>query len=174
MKNVRTNIVLGGGEKLFRGKILLIEKMLSDSSQCLLTLLPDAQQRASNMFFCTCQLTLRLDISSRFLVFLEFYKNNIAISRTFRIFAKNHIVFKTSIYMLKSIIIGILAGYIASRIQKGKSSGCLGNLVLGIIGGVVGHLLFSFANFSIDNTFGELVSAVVGAIALLWLFSSRR
>lgn len=63
--------------------------------------------------------------------------------------------------MLKSIIIGILAGYIASRIQKGKSSGCLGNLFLGIIGGIVGHLLFSFANFSIDNTFGELVSSVV-------------
>ena len=76
--------------------------------------------------------------------------------------------------MLKSIIIGILAGYIASRIQKGKSSGCWGGGGGGGGGGVVGHLLFSFANFSIDNTFGELVSSVVGAIVLLWLFSSRR
>lgn len=76
--------------------------------------------------------------------------------------------------MITAIIIGILAGYIASRIQKGKGSGCLLNLVLGVVGGVVGDFLFSLAGFSIDSTLGSLISAVVGACILLWIFAGRR
>ena len=76
--------------------------------------------------------------------------------------------------MIGSLIIGILAGYTASHIQKGKSSGCLGNLFLGIIGGVIGNLLFSFAHFTINDTIGELLSSIIGAIVILWLFSMHR
>ena len=44
--------------------------------------------------------------------------------------------------MISGITSGILAGYIASRLQKGEGSGCLVNLFLGIIGGLVGSWLF--------------------------------
>lgn len=76
--------------------------------------------------------------------------------------------------MIGSIIIGILAGYIASKIQKGESSGCLINLFLGILGGVIGNFLFSLAGFSINSIVGELISSIVGAVLILWIFSRLR
>ena len=74
-------------------------------------------------------------------------------------------------YMIGSIIIGILAGYIASKIQKGEGSGCLINLFLGVLGGVIGNFLFSLAGFSINSIVGELISSIVGAVLILWIFS---
>ena len=76
--------------------------------------------------------------------------------------------------MIGSIIIGILAGYIASKIQKGEGSGCLINLFLGVLGGVIGNFLFSLAGFSINSIVGELISSIVGAILILWIFSRLR
>lgn len=76
--------------------------------------------------------------------------------------------------MIGSIIIGILAGYIASKIQKGEGSGCLINLFLGVLGGVIGNFLFSLAGFSINSIVGELISSIVGAILILWMFSRLR
>ena len=37
--------------------------------------------------------------------------------------------------------IGIVAGWLASLVVKGGSSGLLGNLVIGILGGFIGHWL---------------------------------
>ena len=76
--------------------------------------------------------------------------------------------------MIGSVIIGILAGYIASKIQKGESSGCLINLFLGVLGGVIGNFLFSLAGFSINSIVGELISSIVGAVLILWIFSRLR
>jgi len=76
--------------------------------------------------------------------------------------------------MIGSIIIGILAGYIASKIQKGEGSGCLINLFLGVLGGVIGNFLFSLAGFSISSIVGELISSIVGAVLILWIFSRLR
>ncbi|EKX88687.1 GlsB/YeaQ/YmgE family stress response membrane protein [Alloprevotella sp. oral taxon 473] len=76
--------------------------------------------------------------------------------------------------MIGSIIIGILAGYIASKIQKGEGSGCLINLFLGVLGGVIGNFLFSLAGFSINSIVGELISSIVGAVLILWIFSRLR
>lgn len=76
--------------------------------------------------------------------------------------------------MIGSIIIGILAGYIASKIQKGEGSGCLINLFLGVLGGVIGNFLFSLAGFSINSIVGELISSIVGAVLILWVFSRLR
>ena len=77
-------------------------------------------------------------------------------------------------YMIGSIIFGILAGYIASKIQKGEGSGCLINLFLGVLGGVIGNFLFSLAGFSINSIVGELISSIVGAVLILWIFSRLR
>jgi hypothetical protein len=76
--------------------------------------------------------------------------------------------------MIGSIIIGILSGYIASKIQKGEGSGCLINLFLGVLGGVIGNFLFSLAGFSINSIVGELISSIVGAVLILWIFSRLR
>ncbi|MGM9693855.1 MAG: GlsB/YeaQ/YmgE family stress response membrane protein [Alloprevotella sp.] len=76
--------------------------------------------------------------------------------------------------MISGIISGILAGYIASRLQKGEGSGCLVNLFLGIIGGVVGGWLFNLVGLAPFGWIGEMITAVVGAVVVLWVFAKLR
>ena len=76
--------------------------------------------------------------------------------------------------MISGIISGILAGYVASRLQKGEGSGCLVNLFLGIIGGLGGGGLFGLLGISAYGWIGELITAIVGAIVVLWLFAKLR
>ena len=73
--------------------------------------------------------------------------------------------------MISGITSGILAGYIASRLQKGEGSGCLGNLFLGSLGGLVGSGVFGLLGISAYGWIGELITAIVGAIIILWLFA---
>ena len=40
--------------------------------------------------------------------------------------------------LIGSIIIGILAGFLAGKIMRGGGYGCLVNLILGILGGAFG------------------------------------
>lgn len=75
--------------------------------------------------------------------------------------------------MLYSIILGIVAGYIASRLRGGKGYGCLLDLLLGALGAFVGGGIFEF--FGHDpkgyGCLGQLVVAVIGSVVVLWLYS---
>lgn len=72
--------------------------------------------------------------------------------------------------LIGSIILGILAGFIASRIMKVEGNGCLINLLLGLIGGVVGGQVLGWVGFSSTGVVGSLITAVVGAVILIWLW----
>ena len=63
-------------------------------------------------------------------------------------------------YFLWYLLIGLAAGWIANLLVKGSGSGLIVNLIVGLIGGVLGGWLLSL--------FG-LVTAVIGAIVLLWI-----
>lgn len=76
--------------------------------------------------------------------------------------------------MISGIISGIVAGYIASRLQKGEGSGCLVNLFLGLLGGVVGSWVFSIFGLTAYSWIGEMITAIVGAVVVLWLFAKLR
>lgn len=71
-------------------------------------------------------------------------------------------------------IIGVVAGYVASRLQRGESSGCIVNLILGLLGGVVGGWLFSLIGIEAYSLLGEIFTAVVGAVVVLWVFSKLK
>lgn len=69
------------------------------------------------------------------------------------------------------ILIGILAGYIASRITSGEGKGCLIDLFLGVVGSVVGPWLLGLLNITWGGTIGQIGTSVVGAVVVLWLWS---
>ena len=71
-----------------------------------------------------------------------------------------------------SIIIGIVAGYLAGKIMRGGGFGIIVNLILGIIGGVLGGWVFSLLGISAGGILGSLITSTVGAILLLWIGSS--
>ena len=74
------------------------------------------------------------------------------------------------------ILIGLAAGFIAGKLVKGGGFGLWVNLLLGIIGGVLGGWLFGILGIHTSSIIGSLLTSVVGAVVLLWLadFISRR
>jgi uncharacterized membrane protein YeaQ/YmgE (transglycosylase-associated protein family) len=69
------------------------------------------------------------------------------------------------------IIIGIAAGFIAGKLMKGSGFGLIMNLVIGVVGGVLGGWIFGLFGLGSDNIIGSLITAVVGAVVLLWIIS---
>lgn len=69
------------------------------------------------------------------------------------------------------IIIGIIAGYAAGKIMRGGGFGLLVNLILGIIGGVLGGWVFGLLGIFAGGIIGSLITSTVGAILLLWIAS---
>ena len=67
------------------------------------------------------------------------------------------------------LLIGALAGWLAGKFMKGGGFGVIGNVVLGIVGAVVGGFLFGLIGLETTNWIGSLVTATVGAIAVLGL-----
>jgi len=68
------------------------------------------------------------------------------------------------------LIIGICAGFLAGVIMKGGGFGLLGDLVLGILGAVIGGWLFGVLGISPNGSLlGALLTALVGAIVLIAL-----
>ena len=71
-----------------------------------------------------------------------------------------------------SILIGILAGFLAGKIMKGGGFGCLWNLVLGVVGGFVGAFILHLFNIEGNGSWmAELATAVLGAVLVLWVAS---
>ncbi|MEO0339892.1 MAG: GlsB/YeaQ/YmgE family stress response membrane protein [Bacteroidota bacterium] len=70
------------------------------------------------------------------------------------------------------IIVGAIAGWLAGQIMKGKGYGFLTNLVLGILGSVVGDYLFRELGINLNIGNGLLESIVVaaaGAVVILFV-----
>lgn len=75
------------------------------------------------------------------------------------------------------ILIGALAGFIAGKIMRGGGFGLIINLVLGIVGGLLGGWVFSLFGFAANGIIGSLITSVVGAVIILWIasfFSAKR
>jgi len=71
--------------------------------------------------------------------------------------------------ILAWIILGLIAGFIASKLVNKRGDGMVLDIVLGIVGAVVGGWLFSsfgMAHVSGVNLYSLLV-AVVGAVVVL-------
>ncbi|MGH6958499.1 MAG: GlsB/YeaQ/YmgE family stress response membrane protein [Caulobacteraceae bacterium] len=76
--------------------------------------------------------------------------------------------------ILAWVVLGLIAGFIASRIVNHTGAGIVLDLVLGIVGALVGGFLFSIfgaAGVTGFNLYSLLV-AVVGAVVVLWIYHS--
>ena len=67
------------------------------------------------------------------------------------------------------LLIGVLAGFLASQIMKRPRLSLLGMLILGIIGALVGGFLFRLIGLTAHSLLGSLVTATAGAMLLIWL-----
>ncbi len=68
------------------------------------------------------------------------------------------------------IIIGLVAGWLANVILGGRRGGLLYNLAVGLVGAIVGGLIFNSLHIFPAGFIGALVSATVGAIVFLLIW----
>jgi uncharacterized membrane protein YeaQ/YmgE (transglycosylase-associated protein family) len=69
------------------------------------------------------------------------------------------------------LLIGLIAGWLAGQIMKGKGFGLGGNLIVGCIGALVGGFLFDLLGIFTHGLIGSLIAALAGALVLLWIIS---
>jgi uncharacterized membrane protein YeaQ/YmgE (transglycosylase-associated protein family) len=66
------------------------------------------------------------------------------------------------------LLIGLIAGWLAGKLSRGYGFGCIGDIVLGLIGSVVGGWIFTKLGIVHANTFlFSLAAATVGAVVLV-------
>ena len=71
--------------------------------------------------------------------------------------------------LLWFLLIGLCAGWLAGMIMKGGGYGLAGDLIIGVIGALLGGFLFAVLGIAAYGLLGRLVMAVVGAIVLIVL-----
>lgn len=71
--------------------------------------------------------------------------------------------------LLWFLLIGLVAGWLASRIMRGGGFGLVGNMVVGVVGSFLGGWLFGLLGITTGGLLGALLTALVGAIVLLYL-----
>ena len=65
------------------------------------------------------------------------------------------------------LLIGLAAGWLAGQIMKGGGSSLAVDLIVGVIGAVIGGFLFGILGLEATGLMGSLVTATVGAIVLI-------
>ena len=73
--------------------------------------------------------------------------------------------------IIYSLLLGCLAGFCAGKLMKGGGFGIIMNIVLGLFGGVLGGWLFSMLGIEWGGILGQLGTAIIGAVAILWVAS---
>jgi uncharacterized membrane protein YeaQ/YmgE (transglycosylase-associated protein family) len=67
------------------------------------------------------------------------------------------------------VVVGLIAGWAAGRIMKGGGYGAVMDIVLGIVGAVVGGWLVGILGIHVGGLIGTIIVAIFGAVFLIWL-----
>ncbi len=70
------------------------------------------------------------------------------------------------------LVLGLIAGFIASKIYAGSGQGVILDIVLGVVGAFVGGFVFNIfggAGVTGFNIYSMIV-AIIGAIIVLWIY----
>jgi uncharacterized membrane protein YeaQ/YmgE (transglycosylase-associated protein family) len=77
--------------------------------------------------------------------------------------------------MIYSIVVGLIAGWLAGQVMKGGGYGVLMDIVLGLLGGIIGGWLFgALGIWPAGGMVGSIVVAFVGAVILVALSRMMR
>jgi uncharacterized membrane protein YeaQ/YmgE (transglycosylase-associated protein family) len=71
--------------------------------------------------------------------------------------------------LVRLVIIGIIAGWLAGHIMRGRGFGLLGDLAIGVVGSVLGGLVFGLLGIGSYSLLGSIIVATAGAVLLLYI-----
>ena len=72
------------------------------------------------------------------------------------------------------LIVGLIAGWLASMVMKGGRRDLLTYLVIGVIGALLGGWLFGLVGLAATGLIGSIIMAFVGAVVLILLLRTIR
>ncbi len=69
--------------------------------------------------------------------------------------------------MIHSILIGLIAGWFAGQLIRGEGYGVLADILLGLVGGVIGGALVGMFGVHAHHLLSSIVVSTLGASALV-------
>lgn len=73
--------------------------------------------------------------------------------------------------ILKWLLIGLIAGTLAKMITpQDEGDSWLSSLGIGVLGSIAGGFMLGLLGFHTNGLLGELISAVIGSVVLLFLY----
>ena len=66
------------------------------------------------------------------------------------------------------IIVGLIAGWAAGKIMKGGGYGVIADIVLGILGAIIGGWVVGQLGFGGGGLIWSILVAILGAVILIW------
>jgi uncharacterized membrane protein YeaQ/YmgE (transglycosylase-associated protein family) len=72
--------------------------------------------------------------------------------------------------LLWFIMVGLVAGWLAGQFMRGGGYGLVGNIIVGVLGAVVGGFLFKSLGASMGGgLLGSIIVATIGAVVMLFV-----
>ena len=76
--------------------------------------------------------------------------------------------------MIGTVILGLIAGWIAGLAMRGSGFGVIADIIIGLVGAVIGRWIFDMVGATPHGRLGYLAMSVVGAIVLVALVHAIR
>ncbi len=70
-------------------------------------------------------------------------------------------------HIIGAIVIGLIAGWLTGKLMRGEGYGMFADILLGLVGAVIGNRIFDAFGFVAYGRIGHLAMALVGAIVLV-------
>lgn len=69
--------------------------------------------------------------------------------------------------MFAMIIVGLLSGWLAGKLLNGRGYGMFADILLGLVGGVIGGWVFGYAGLHAHHFIGAVAVSTLGASMLV-------
>jgi uncharacterized membrane protein YeaQ/YmgE (transglycosylase-associated protein family) len=70
------------------------------------------------------------------------------------------------------LVVGLLAGWLAGKVMSGAGYGLAGDIIVGLIGAVIGGFVFGLFVTGDEGFWGSIVVAFLGACVLIFIARS--
>jgi uncharacterized membrane protein YeaQ/YmgE (transglycosylase-associated protein family) len=75
------------------------------------------------------------------------------------------------------VLVGLVAGWLAGKVSRGRGFGCIANIILGLVGAILGGWIFTKLGILGGGIIYSIAAATLGAVVLVTiarLFSGGR
>ena len=77
----------------------------------------------------------------------------------------------TGLGFIAWIVVGLIAGFLGSKIVNKRGEGIVLDIILGLVGSVIGGFLFHLLGIHRNGSFIlSVVVATIGAVVVLWIY----